>query len=173
MPLVVTLCTGNAARSVIAGALLADTPGLQVQTRGTFVIEGLAMSWRTSDAIAGLGASAHGHRSRQVTARDLADADLVLAMAGEHVEYVRKRHPDVAARTGTLRRLARDLPLGSGTLVERVAALELATVALEPWEDVVDPAGGDAEVFHRCAADIRDLLTPLVPLLTTPIQEPA
>ncbi len=126
MPHVVTLCTGNAARSVIAGAVLADAPGLLVSTRGTHVIEGMPMSWRTADAIKALGASSAGHRSRQLTSIDLGDADLVLAMAGEHVEYVRKHHPDAAARTGTLRRLARDLPGATGSLAERIASLELA-----------------------------------------------
>src|SRR5437762_802282 len=95
----VTLCTGNAARSVMAGAILADhVPALVVETRGTHVVEGMPMSWRTRDAIVGVGARAEGHRSRQVSSADLADADLVLAMAREHVEYVRRRHPEAAAR---------------------------------------------------------------------------
>ena len=174
MPHVVTLCTGNAARSVMAGALLADAPGLLVSTRGTHVIEGMPMSWRTADAIKGLGASAARHRSRQLAAVDLGTADLVVAMAGEHVEYVRKRHPEAAARTGTLRRLARDLPTVSGSLTERIAALDLAGVEIEPWEDVDDPAGGEVEVFHRCAADIHELLVSLLPLLgAAPIEERA
>ena len=165
MPHVVTLCTGNAARSVIAGALLADAPGLLVSTRGTHVIEGLPMSWRTADAIRALGAEVDGHRSRQLVSVDLTEVDLVLAMAREHVEYVRRRHPEAAARTGTLKRLARDLPLLPGTLEERIAAMGLADVALEPWEDVEDPAGGDADVFHDCATEIHSLLAQLAPFL--------
>jgi protein-tyrosine-phosphatase len=166
MPNLVTLCTGNAARSVMAGAILAEhVPALVVSTRGTHVVEGMPMSWRTRDAIVGVGARADGHRSRQVSGADLANADLVLAMAGEHVEYVRRRHPEAAARTGTLKRLARDLPGASGTLAERVASLHLADVVLEPWEDVDDPAGGELEEFHRCAVEIHELLTILRPVL--------
>jgi protein-tyrosine-phosphatase len=165
MPHVVTLCTGNAARSVMAGALLADAPGLLVSTRGTHVVEGLPMSWRTADAIKGLGRPIDGHRSRQLVSVDLSDVDLVLAMAREHVEYVRRRHPEAAARTGTLKRLARDLPDLDGPLASRVEALGLADVVLEPWEDVDDPAGGDAEVFHECAREIHELLERLGPLL--------
>jgi protein-tyrosine phosphatase len=166
MPHLVTLCTGNAARSVMAGAILAEhVPALVVATRGTHVIEGMPMSWRTRDAIVGVGAKAAAHRSTQVTAADLAGAELVLAMAREHVEYVRRRYPEAAARTGTLKRLARDLPNAQGTLAERVASLGLAEIELEPWEDVDDPAGGEPEVFHRCAVEIHELLAALRPIL--------
>lgn len=172
MPNVITLCTGNAARSVMAGAILADlAPGLDVSTRGTAVIEGLVMSWRTRAALEGLGLRADHHRSRQLTSADLADADLVIAMAGEHVEYIRRVEPTAAARTGTLRRLARDLPGAPGELRERVERLRLDDVQLAPWEDIEDPVSGDVEQFNRCARDIEVLLAALVPLLAIGVTE--
>jgi protein-tyrosine-phosphatase len=172
MPHVVTLCTGNAARSVIAGAILeARVPGLDVSTRGTAVIEGLPMSWRTRAAIQALGLRTDGHRSRQLTDADLASADLVVAMAAEHVNYVRRVEPDAAPRTATLRRLARDLPGQPGGLGERLVALDLERVTLEPWEDLADPVSGDVEEFHRCAEEIGALLEPLFPLLAVPVAE--
>lgn len=137
---------------------------MAVSTRGTHVVEGMPMSWRTRDAIVAVGARTEGHRSRQLGGADLTGVDLVLAMAGEHVEYVRRRHPEIAARTGTLKRLARDLPGTTGRLAERITALRLDEIALEPWEDVDDPAGGEPEVFHECAAEIHELLTILRPV---------
>jgi protein-tyrosine-phosphatase len=162
----VTLCTGNAARSVMAGAVLREhVPGLKVTTSGTHVIEGMPMSWRTRDAIEGLGVPVPDHRSRQATAHELDSADLVIALAVEHVRWMRRFHPAAATRTATLRRLARDLPAGPAPLRERLTGLHLDTVELEPWEDVIDPAGGDLDVFQACAKEIADLLHEVIPRL--------
>jgi protein-tyrosine phosphatase len=163
---IVTLCTGNAARSVMAGAVLREhVPGLRVATFGTHVIEGMPMSWRTRDSIEQLGIAAPDHRSRQATADELDAADLVIALAREHVAWMRRVHPTAAPRTATLRRLARDLPPAPPPLPERLAALALGGVELEPWEDVADPAGGELDDFHACAREIAELLHVVIPRL--------
>jgi protein-tyrosine-phosphatase len=164
---VVTLCTGNAARSVMAGAILREhVPGLTVTTSGTHVIEGMPMSWRTRDAIEALGIPVPNHRSRQATAHELDSADLVIALACEHVYWMRRYHPAAAPRTATLKRLARELTDGHEPLDARLEALNLDTVELDPRvEDVLDPAGGDLDVFHACAKEIADLLHDVIPRL--------
>jgi protein-tyrosine-phosphatase len=163
---VVSLCTGNAARSVMAGVLLEEhVPGLTVTTSGTHVIEGMPMSWRTRDAIVGLGLEVPMHRSRQATVEELDRADLVIALAAEHVGWMRRVHPRAAPRTATLKRLARDLGAGSEPFAARVVALGLQSVTLEPWEDVRDPAGGEVDVFHETAREIADLVHALAPRL--------
>jgi len=166
----VFLCTGNAARSVMGGAIVrARRDDLEVVTAGTHVIEGMPMSWRTRDALGALDVEAPGHRSYQLRDGDAAMADLVIAMAGEHVGYVRRVHPQAAARTVTLKRLARDLApstgdaLGPDDLATRVGALGLSDVEIEAWEDVEDPAGGDLPEFEACAREIRDLLDEVLP----------
>ena len=162
----VFVCTGNAARSVMAGAILAArTADIRVTTAGTHVVEGMPMSWRTRDAMLAVGVDPPRHRSRQLRDEDVAQADLVVALAVEHVEYIRRTHPEAVGMTGTLRRLVRDLVAGPEPLRTRVAALRLGQLELEPWEDVADPAGGDLPEYTACARDVLDLVVELAPRL--------
>jgi protein-tyrosine phosphatase len=157
------LCTGNATRSVLGGAALAQRrPDLNVSTAGTLVIEGLPMSFRTKAGFDAIDLTAPQHRSRQATHAILLAHDLVVAMAPEHVQWVRREHPDIASRTATLKRLCRELAPGEQPLTERVAALQLEAVVLEPWEEVVDPGGGEVDHYVACALEVNELVDDLV-----------
>jgi protein-tyrosine-phosphatase len=165
-PHVVFLCTGNAARSVMAGAMLeASGTAVRVTTAGTHVVEHQPVSIRTRRALEAVGLHASLHRSRQLTDADVRTADLVVAMAGEHVSYVRRRHPEGADRTATLEFLAAHLRAGASPLAARVAALGLAKVDPSEQGDVADPAGGEDHDYVSCARQLKALMAELVPRL--------
>ena len=159
MTSILFLCTGNAARSVMAGVALEQCrPDLQVGTAGTLTVNGMPISWRTRAALADVGLPWPHHASQQAERAHVDDADLVIALAPEHVNWIRREHPDVAHRTATLVRLVESLPAPPEPLADRLDTLGLATVELEAWEEVVDPGGGEVEQFVECAHRIVDLV---------------
>ncbi len=78
---------------------------------------------------------------------------------------MRRHHPEAAPITATLPRLLRELDPGDAPLGQRLAAMDLAQVTVEDWEEVVDPAGGDQDVFDACATDISEFVDALLPRL--------
>ena len=160
---IVTLCTGNVARSVMLGYMLTtlgETYGFdwQVRTAGTHVIEGSAMSSRTKDALVSLedlGEHHYGaHRSHQLNGGDVAWADVILASEAGHVNYVRRDFPDGATKTVLLAQLlsesTRDVTFEKR--LERVA-----TLAPSDLFDVDDPAGGDQATYNTCSKQLWSL----------------
>jgi protein-tyrosine-phosphatase len=146
----------------MAGAALSALGGCDVATAGTLTIPGQPMSWRTRDSLAEHGLAAPTHRSAQCDADHLRDADLVVALAVEHVEWVRREFPQHARKTATLKRLVRDGRTD-----------DLATVELDPsWEDVEDPGGGELPEFQRAAAEVVELVGKLHPVLVQPAASP-
>jgi protein-tyrosine-phosphatase len=175
------LCTGNAARSVMAGFMLetlsaARNPAegvgvadLHIVTGGTHTVDGQPMGMRTRTALSTLpelaGVPFGRHRSRQVSGDDLARAELVVVMEADHVRFIRRQFPEAADRTATIRRLCEDLPPGPPSLVTRVARLGLAAAALSDDDDVIDPAGGDGDAYEACVTELWTLCQRLITLL--------
>jgi protein-tyrosine-phosphatase len=169
------LCTGNAARSVMAGFMLdvlaagrvADP--LHVVTAGTHTIDGQPMGLRTRTALVRLpelaDADFRGHRSRQVHGIDLVHAELVVVMEADHVRFVRRQFPDAAAKTATIRHLCRHLAAAPPPLDQRVQALELDAVVLDDSDDVLDPAGHEADVYAGCVDELWELCRSLAAVL--------
>ncbi len=160
---VVTLCTGNVARSVMLGymlARLAEVNGYdwQIRTAGTHVIEGSAMSSRTRDALLSLDDLGthqyNSHRSHQLSGDDVMWADVILTSEANHVNFVRTHFPDGCPKTVSLRQFLRGAPLDEpfGEQLKLVAARR----PLEIF-DVNDPAGGDQAVYDACAVQLWEM----------------
>ena len=168
-PVVYMVCTGNAARSPMAAAMLRDLDAdgrLDVRSAGILTLEGHPMGPRTRSALARHGLVDHAHRSRQFRQDDAVEADLVVVMEPLHLRWVRRNLPEAAPLTGSLRRLARHLaPSQGGTdagdLGLRVTALELDALEPEPWEEIVDPGAGEQDDFDRCSDELRLLVAEL------------
>ena len=141
----------------MAGAIInARRPELNVVTAGTLSVNGQPISFRTREALKHIGLEAQRHRSQQIEHHHVQAADLILALAPEHVEWIRRNFPEVAHRTTTLKRLSRDLS-HEGDLAQRLEDLNLSNIALEPWEEVIDPGGGEVDDFINCASEVLRL----------------
>ena len=125
-------------------------------------------------AMAGYGLDLTRHRSRLVTAAELRGADLVLAMAREHVRHAVVAEPAAWPRTFTLRELLRRGQQGGPRMLGEPLANWLARVqngrdrvALlgdSPDDDVADPMGGPAYAYVTTAALLDELVGALVNL---------
>ena len=160
---IVTLCTGNVARSVMLGYMLttlAEHNGedWRVRSAGTHVVEGSAMSARTRDALLGLEELGehhyNAHRSHQLADEDVVWADVILASEALHVTYVRTTFPKAADKTVQLGQFVRHAPLD-----ESFEGQLSLVAALEPIadNDVADPAGGDQDAYNRCGVELWEL----------------
>ena len=132
-PKLMFLCTGNAARSVMAKVITQSRSDLfELSGAGTHAIENCPMGNYTRKALASIGLEDRTHRSRQLNPYNADEVDLIIAMATDHVQYVRRNHPEVAHKTATFKRLVRDLG-------------QVGVRAQEERNDVVE-TGGEVEM---------------------------
>jgi protein-tyrosine phosphatase len=144
-----------------------------VSSAGT-VGDGMPIAPEMAGRLRSWGLDGDGHRSRLLDERRLAEADLVLGMAREHVREAVLLVPDLLPRTFTLKELVRrggaiGPRLGDETLADwlaRAAADRQPAQILgtSTVDDIVDPIGRRLSVYHDVADEIRHLVASLAAL---------
>jgi protein-tyrosine phosphatase len=169
---ILLLCTANVCRSVMAQAMVSA----RLAARGVtvpVVSAGLLDSGRPPppeviSVMAARGIDVAGHRSRTVTADDLAAAVLILGLAREHVRHAAVLLPEVWPRAFTVRELLRrgqqaglrapGEPLGHWLTRAAGGRRRPDLLGSSPADDVADPAGGPLRGY-QATSDLLDHLT--------------
>lgn len=167
---VIFVCTGNICRSPIAERLAVElisrtgATGFRISSAGTRAVVGSAIHHEAARVLRSLGGDASQFAARQLTAKVVCEADLVLTMTRAHRDKVLELAPRQLRRTFTVAEAARLASEFGATTVAEFPELRPQLGGLE-LPDVIDPIGQSAEVFDRVGAHLSELLPPVVSVL--------
>lgn len=191
---VLHVCTGNICRSPMAERLmragLAERriAGIRVVSAGTWGHSGSPMEADALAALDELGVDGSDFTARELVAEDVVGADLVLAATREHRAAAVVLHPHAAARTYTLRELARLLdrtsvsdltaedPVARAHELVACAAARRASATRDSRpehprdDDLSDPYHAPLSQFARCADLVARALAVPLDLLAPPVR---
>ncbi|MFN0091794.1 MAG: low molecular weight phosphatase family protein [Acidimicrobiales bacterium] len=177
------VCTANINRSAMAEALLRrqlSEFGVPAQIASAGLLyQGRPASPEAVRALAARGVDLGAHRSRLLSADLVGGADLVLAMAREHLREAAVLAPGAFAKTFGLKELIRLGEAGGVRQEHETLAAWLARVGAgrdpsgllgpSPDDDVSDPVGQPFARFEECAAELDGLVTRFVDLAWPPL----
>jgi protein-tyrosine phosphatase len=128
-----------------------------IASAGTLGIDGMPAARSSIEIVLERGGDISQHRSQAVTADLVEEADLILAMAHEHVEYLHENFPHYRENVFLLKRFARNNN-------------EAASQNDPDDDEIFDPIGSDKETYRACAQMIDDELERIMPTLVNFIQ---
>jgi len=180
---VLFVCTGNICRSAAAQLLVSswssttpDSP--EIRSAGTRAQPGRPMHEFTAQALERIGVDGRSFTSRRLTARDIEESDLVLAMTAQHRADVLGLAPRRLRRVFTLveaAALSADVdedsfaqlaPSDRGpALADALADRRAMRRGPRPDEDILDPVSMPASVHAEVVDRIADALRS-IPLLS-------
>ena len=185
MAAILIVCSGNICRSPIAEGLLRRALERRlggtapvVGSAGTIAIDGAPAMPESIEAARERGVDIRTHTARPLTPELIDDADLVVTMAAEHRDEVRRLVPGAVPRTFTLKELTRVLEALPATesdlrLDTRIGAAAAARANGAPAnrfdEDVVDPLGMPLDTYRAIAWEIDEWTDRLVTALYGPV----
>ena len=168
------MCTANICRSAYAELITRHVLGadtfVEVGSAGTHGYVDHPLDPPMAAQLRSRGVDPDGFRSRRLTPRLVADADLVLTAEAGHRTRILEDQPEAFRRTFTLGQLARaldDAGVASGSPV-RGAELVAELGPVRPPnrdDDVVDPYRRGDEAAARAAAHLDELVGRLRPVL--------
>ena len=164
---VLFVCTGNICRSPMAERLAAayadrlQIPNLTVSSAGTRAVIAHPIHREAVPLIESLGADASNFSARQLKPQLMAGADLIITMTKAHRDAALEIAPHKLQRTFTLSE-ASELVSGCGaTTVAELFRLR-PQLAHHELADIPDPIGQDSAFFAAVAAQIADLIPPII-----------
>jgi protein-tyrosine phosphatase len=141
---IIIICTGNTCRSPMAEGILKSlleergVADIRVTSAGIGAMDGLPATPFAIEAARAWNVDISGHLSRQLTKRLIAEADLILAMSREHVEFVARQDRNAMKKT---------------FLIKGFPASYLPS-----QESVRDPIGGTLDEYNQTFMELDEVL---------------